>query len=70
VNQYSTSGLFVGVFVGFFLGRAWAEIFRARAAGQQAMHDRKNYRGRTAAWYAGATLIVGGALLYAHLVSS
>ena len=68
VNSYSTSGLFVGVILGFFLGRTWAEYFRARAVGQQTMWDRRNYRGRTAAWFAGAILIVGGALLFAYLV--
>jgi uncharacterized membrane protein YdjX (TVP38/TMEM64 family) len=68
VNPYTVSGIFAGLILGFLLGRAWAEYFRARAVGQQAQLDRKNYRGRTAAWYAGAILIIGGALLFGYLV--
>ncbi len=68
MNPYTLSGLLVGVVLGFYLGRTWAEYFRARAVGQQAQKDRRNYRGRTAAWYAGAILIVGGTLLFGYLV--
>jgi hypothetical protein len=68
VNPYTISGIAAGVVLGFLLGRFWAEYFRARAVGQQAHMDRRNYRGRTAAWYAGAFLIIGGALLFGHIV--
>ena len=68
MNPNTISGIFVGVILGFLLGRVWAEYFRAQAVGQQAHRDRKNYRGRTAAWYAGATLIVGGPLLFGYLI--
>ena len=68
MNPNTISGIVAGIVVGFFLGRFWAEYFRARAVGQQAQTDRRNYRGRSAAWYAGALLILGGAILYGHLV--
>lgn len=68
MNPYTVSGIFVGVIIGFIVGREWSEYFRARAIGQDAMRTRQVYRGRSAAWYAGATLIVGGTLLFGYLI--
>lgn len=68
MNPHTISGIFVGVILGFLLGRSWSEYFRAVWVGQEAHRTRKFYRGRTAAWYAGATLIVGGTLLFGYLI--
>jgi uncharacterized membrane protein YdjX (TVP38/TMEM64 family) len=68
VNPYTISGIVAGTVLGFLLGRWWAEYFRARAVGQQAQQDRRNYRGRTAAYVVGGLIILGGALLFGYAV--
>jgi membrane protein DedA with SNARE-associated domain len=37
-------GLVLGMIVGFWMGRRWAERGRARFDGQEAMRKRRNYR--------------------------
>lgn len=66
VKPYTLSGIVARVSLGFLLGRFWAEYFRARALGQQAQKDRRNYRGRTAAWSARGRLDHGRSADRAH----
>lgn len=64
VNAYTAGGLFVGIVLGFFLGRWWAEYFRYRWQAQQAYNQMKAYQGSGAAWAAGLALIIGGLIVF------
>ncbi len=67
MNPYTISGIVAGVVVGFFLGRKWAEHFRAEVDARRIRDTQKNYRGSSAAWYAGAVVIIGGAILFGYI---
>jgi L-asparagine transporter-like permease len=60
------AGLLVGGIVGFFVGRFWAEHFRAEYDSSRIRASQRNYRGGTAAFVAGAVLLFGLFVLFGH----
>jgi hypothetical protein len=59
-------GIVVGVIAGFFLGRWWAEYFRAARDAANIQATRKNYRGRTTPFVVGAVLVVALFAWFGH----
>jgi hypothetical protein len=67
VTTYIAAGAVAGVVLGFFLGRSWAEYFRAANDARNIMRGRTSYRGRsTLAFVLGGLLILGLAIFFGN----
>ncbi|MFC5141562.1 hypothetical protein ACFPK1_25220 [Actinomycetospora rhizophila] len=67
MTTYIAAGAVAGVVIGFFLGRSWAEYFRAANDAKNIMAGRKNYHGKsTRAFVLGGLLILGLAIFFAN----
>jgi hypothetical protein len=67
VSTFIAAGIIAGVTLGFFVGRRWAEYFRAARDARMVMAGRKNYRGTsTLAFVLGGLLILGLAIFFGN----
>lgn len=67
VSTFIAAGIIAGVTLGFFVGRRWAEYFRAAADARGIMRNRRNYRGTsTLAFVLGGLLILGLAIFFGN----
>ncbi|MEJ2864664.1 hypothetical protein [Actinomycetospora flava] len=67
MTTYIAAGVIAGITVGFFVGRRWAEYFRAAADARGIMNNRAKYRGTsTLAFVLGGLLILGLAIFFGN----
>jgi len=67
VTTYIAAGAVAGVVIGFFVGRSWAEYFRAARDARVVMAGRRTYRGTsTLAFVLGGLLILGLAIFFGN----
>lgn len=67
MTTYIAAGAVAGAVIGFFLGRSWAEYFRAADDARKIMKGRKNYQGNsTFAFVLGGLLVLGLAIFFGN----
>lgn len=66
MNPFTVSGIVAGLFVGFFVGRKWSEVWRGADDAARARATQRRYRGSTPAFVVGAVLLVGLALWFGY----